>query len=96
MKEFIMILLELVKLLDRLLDLDEQQLDVCTCAQHKHITDVRNFLALFANRLQRKDDGEQPRPKVTLAECMVIEDDDTDEGTDLYIRRRNKLDRELC
>ena len=96
MREFIKLLLELVKLLDMLLDLDEQQLDVCTRAQHKYITDFRNFLSLFANRLQRKDDEEQPQPKVTLAECMVIEDDDMDEGADLYIRRRNKLDRELC
>ena len=99
MKEFIMILLELVKLLDRLLDLDEQQLDICTYAQHKYITDFRNFIAMFANRLQRKDDGEQPlqQEKVTLAECLLTEEVDTDdEGADLYIRRRNKLDRELC
>ena len=99
MKEFIMILLELVKLLDRLLDLDEQQLDVCTCTQHKYITDFRNFIATFANRLQRKDNGEQAlqRDKVTLAECLLAEEVDIDdEGADLYIRRRNKLDRELC
>lgn len=93
-----MILLELVKLLDRLLDLDEQQLDVCTRAQHKYVTDFRNFIAMFANRLARKDNGEQTlqREKITLAECMLTEEVDTDdEGADLYIRRRNKLDREL-
>ena len=63
MEEFIMILLELVKLLDRLLDLDEQQLDVCTRAKYKYITDFRNFIAMFANRLQRRDDKKQPQPK---------------------------------
>lgn len=95
MEEFRGTIGELVKLLDRLLDLDEQQLDVCTCAQHKYITDFRNFLSLFANRLQRKDDKEQPQPKVKLAQCMIIDDDDTGEGADLYIRHTKKGDREL-
>ena len=95
MQEFIEILLELVKLLDRLLDLDEQELDVCTRAQHKYITDFRNFLSLFANRLQRKDDMVQAQPKVKLAQCMIIDDDDTGEGADLYIRHMKKGDREL-
>ena len=99
MEEFIMILLELVKLLDRLLDLDEQQLDVCTRAQYKYITDFRNFIAMFANRLQRRDDKKQPQPKATLVEYLFTEevdtDDDIDEGTETYIKRAKKMDWEL-
>lgn len=97
MREFIEILLELVKLLDRLLDLDEQELDVCTNTVHKYITDFRNFLSLFANRLQRKDDKKevQQQEKVTLAECLLTENDDIDEGADIFIRRAKKQDMEL-
>jgi hypothetical protein len=97
MKEVIEIIVETINLLDRLLDIDEKESDVCSPAQNKHITDFRNFLSLLANHLQNKDDKHLPQQhkEVILAPCVDTEDDNTDGGADTYLRREKKADWEL-
>lgn len=102
-QEFIEILLELVKLFDRLLDLDEKELGICTDTQHRFVIDFRNLLATFASRLQNKEENletEKTTEKVILAEYLLTEevdaDDDSDGGRELLYLRHTKMDRELC
>lgn len=96
-QEFIEILLELVKLFDRLLDLDEKELGICTDTQHRFVIDFRNLLAKFANRLQNKDANQETKKSetVTLIQCLITDDEDTDGGRELYLRH-TRTDRELC
>lgn len=103
MKEFLEILIEVVKLLDRLLDLDEKELDLCSRALHSYIIDFRNAMARFANRLQRKSAREEQKQEKISAALYAIEDEediDDDSADDyadasLYIRRAKRMDREL-
>ena len=101
MQEFIQILLELVKLLDRMLDLDEKELSVCTDTQHRFVVDFRNLLATFASRLQSKEENLEKKKTsedVALAEHLLIEDadadDDSDGGIELYLKHTRDI--ELC
>ncbi len=96
-EEFVTNSLEIVKLLDHILDMDEKELDVCTSKQHKNIMEARNILAETSNRLVRIDE-EQPKKdeNVTLAYWLLSEDedDDADEGG-IYIKRNKNMDNEL-
>lgn len=105
MKEFIEILFEVVKLLDRLLDLDEKELDFCSLPLHNYIVDFRNAMARFANLLQRKNDREEQRKeKATTAPYVITDDEDADEDAaaafdyadeNLYIKRARRTERGL-